>query len=104
MLCCFIKQKTAYEMRTSDWSSDVCSSDLRRTHAPHNLHHAPKRGALELLASVQRVTVLEQAYVVLGDDVDGVARGRDRAQRHLVVVPVVQIGRASCRERVCLSV
>src|SRR3546814_5347857 len=24
----FFKQKTAYEMRTSDWSSDVCSSDL----------------------------------------------------------------------------
>src|SRR3546814_4612339 len=33
----FFKQKTAYEMRISDWSSDVCSSDLRswpywRTH------------------------------------------------------------------------
>src|SRR3546814_2858746 len=29
-LYCFLlfKQKTAYEMRTSDWSSDVCSSDL----------------------------------------------------------------------------
>src|SRR3546814_14448426 len=28
-LCCFFfKQKTAYEMRISDWSSDVCSSDL----------------------------------------------------------------------------
>src|SRR3546814_4479195 len=25
----FVKQKTAYEMRISDWSSDVCSSDLR---------------------------------------------------------------------------
>src|SRR3546814_7738410 len=30
----FFKQKTAYEMRISDWSSDVCSSDLeRRAHA-----------------------------------------------------------------------
>src|SRR3546814_8539823 len=33
LLCCllvfFFKQKTAYEMRISDWSSDVCSSDLR---------------------------------------------------------------------------
>src|SRR3546814_2965881 len=29
----FFKQKTAYEMRISDWSSDVCSSDLRRRHA-----------------------------------------------------------------------
>src|SRR3546814_6939692 len=26
----FVKHKTAYEMRISDWSSDVCSSDLRR--------------------------------------------------------------------------
>src|SRR3546814_2484511 len=25
----FFKQKTAYEMRISDWSSDVCSSDLK---------------------------------------------------------------------------
>src|SRR3546814_1550083 len=25
---CFCKQKTAYELRISDWSSDVCSSDL----------------------------------------------------------------------------
>src|SRR3546814_4477159 len=31
-VCCFFffKQKTAYEMRISDWSSDVCSSDLFR--------------------------------------------------------------------------
>src|SRR3546814_2837107 len=27
----FFKQKTAYEMRISDWSSDVCSSDLSST-------------------------------------------------------------------------
>ena len=26
----FFKQKTAYEMRISDWSSDVCSSDLKK--------------------------------------------------------------------------
>src|SRR3546814_1766352 len=30
MMCFFFKQKTAYEMRISDWSSDVCSSDLSR--------------------------------------------------------------------------
>src|SRR3546814_2028477 len=29
VLFVFFKQKTAYEMRISDWSSDVCSSDLR---------------------------------------------------------------------------
>src|SRR3546814_8596552 len=28
MLVFFVKQKTAYELRISDWSSDVCSSDL----------------------------------------------------------------------------
>src|SRR3546814_8083562 len=28
VVCCFFKRKTAYEMRISDWSSDVCSSDL----------------------------------------------------------------------------
>src|SRR3546814_427832 len=33
--CFFFKQKTAYEMRISDWSSDVCSSDLHR-HAHHS--------------------------------------------------------------------
>src|SRR3546814_5339121 len=30
MFVFFFKQKTAYEMRISDWSSDVCSSDLKR--------------------------------------------------------------------------
>src|SRR3546814_17062536 len=32
----FFKQKTAYEMRISDWSSDVCSSDLLRGIEPLN--------------------------------------------------------------------
>src|SRR3546814_8033577 len=36
VVCCFFKQKTAYEMRISDWSSDVCSSDL---HAGHDRQH-----------------------------------------------------------------
>src|SRR3546814_6133839 len=36
MLCvCFFKQKTAYEMRISDWSSDVCSSDLHLLTGEH---------------------------------------------------------------------
>src|SRR3546814_2529591 len=34
MLFFFVKQKTAYEMRISDWSSDVCSSDLACGTAP----------------------------------------------------------------------
>src|SRR3546814_5990723 len=32
----FFKQKTAYEMRISDWSSDVCSSDLQRQPVRHD--------------------------------------------------------------------
>src|SRR3546814_9720748 len=32
MFSVFFKQKTAYEMRISDWSSDVCSSDLQDFH------------------------------------------------------------------------
>src|SRR3546814_10258520 len=38
----FFKQKTAYEMRISDWSSDVCSSDLRLVGAA--VRRAPQRG------------------------------------------------------------
>src|SRR3546814_1122938 len=37
----FFKQKTAYEMRISDWSSDVCSSDLDRDARDHG---GPARG------------------------------------------------------------
>src|SRR3546814_2644815 len=36
---CFFKQKTAYEMRISDWSSDVCSSDLRGDRLPLPSRH-----------------------------------------------------------------
>src|SRR3546814_2125294 len=36
----FFKQKTAYELRISDWSSDVCSSDLLDAAGQHN-HLAP---------------------------------------------------------------
>src|SRR3546814_4687130 len=36
----FFKQKTAYDMRISDWSSDVCSSDLFPHPPPHSLRPA----------------------------------------------------------------
>src|SRR3546814_5676409 len=43
----FFKQKTAYEMRISDWSSDVCSSDLALGHRialmPGQHRHAAQR-------------------------------------------------------------
>src|SRR3546814_1211062 len=40
----FFKQKTAYELRISDWSSDVCSSDLPRQVLRRNLDKARERG------------------------------------------------------------
>src|SRR3546814_10424727 len=68
----FVKQKTAYEMRISDWSSDVCSSDLMR--------------------QVSRIS---------GTSVD-ISRGMLRtATPGVKRLRRPQIGRASCRERVC---
>src|SRR3546814_3163280 len=49
----FFKQKTAYEMRISDWSSDVCSSDLLtcpsiiRRYSGGRLHRSPHQGGRE---------------------------------------------------------
>src|SRR3546814_12668396 len=47
LLCCF-KQKTAYERRMSDWSSDVCSSDLARAQVEDHLrlHAACYHGSI----------------------------------------------------------
>src|SRR3546814_1518669 len=86
----FFKQKTAYEMRISDWSSDVCSSDL---HVLAGLHaDGPVRGKP---AGVQHYVEVElpDGRIVAPDGVFPHRRHR--------LVPVEQIGRASCRERVC---
>src|SRR3546814_3636145 len=53
----FFKQKTAYEMRISDWSSDVCSSDLREVRLDQQLgrlHRRPGDGAGVLPVAGQR--------------------------------------------------
>src|SRR3546814_3906527 len=51
MFVFFFKQKTAYEMRISDWSSDVCSSDLSYSSFPRNAPPAPssRAGGIALL-------------------------------------------------------
>src|SRR3546814_1484556 len=67
----FLKHKTAYEMRISDWSSDVCSSDLRFAHG---------RAADPEFAS----------YLGFANTV---SRGQCARKQ--------QSGRASCRDRVC---
>src|SRR3546814_9923036 len=89
--CCFMcvffffKQKTAYEMRISDWSSDVCSSDLVNAYGP------------------TEITCFSHAAEV-ADDGNAPPIGRPMANtRSYVLDPnlrPVQIGRASCRERV----
>src|SRR3546814_3919421 len=50
MLFFFFKQKTAYEMRISDWSSDVCSSDLTRAAAQAYLEFLYTPQAQEIIA------------------------------------------------------
>src|SRR3546814_10557788 len=86
----FFKQKTAYDMRISDWSSDVCSPDLHAGRAQAEAHAG-------LAAIIHQV-----AEAHLG------AYPRHRPHEifdHPVRVGMVdveaEIGRASCRERVC---
>src|SRR3546814_16430614 len=64
-MCCFFffKQKTAYEMRISDWSSDVCSSDLVRHHPAIPYEEMPDfmrqlRGRAAIAARALELTVL----------------------------------------------
>src|SRR3546814_8506325 len=88
MLFFFFKQKTAYEMRSSDWSSDVCSSDLAAVGQEDARH---------------RMQGLARPRQVLGNH--RVPEEQLQQQRnvahHLDIDHGQQIGRASCRERVC---
>src|SRR3546814_1568695 len=49
LLFFFFKQKTGYELRISDWSSDVCSSDLLAANAPDVASGHPDPNAVKLL-------------------------------------------------------
>src|SRR3546814_8605330 len=96
----FFKQKTAYEMRISDWSSDVCSSDLIAA-------------AFRMLGVHNRVSAVAMMQARAFDDsadetyLPGLLeerRGRPMLRRNFSGVSQIsyrQIGRASCRERVC---
>src|SRR3546814_8334142 len=77
----FFKQKTAYEMRISDWSSDVCSSDLSYSHVPARGAGAPSGDAT---AKAHAGTRMSQPITA-----------------RCGVASIDEIGRASCRERVC---
>src|SRR3546814_8429813 len=50
--CCFFKQKTAYDVRISDWSSDVCSSDLPGRPLERHLSFDPFGHQLELILDI----------------------------------------------------
>src|SRR3546814_7678308 len=96
---CF-KQKTAYEMRMSDWSSDVCSSDLfwkALADSPYVMvgatgereHHIPMNAQLDKDAH-------GAFWFFTATDSRLAAGGPAMAQ-----FAAKEIGRASCRARVC---
>src|SRR3546814_4944435 len=59
----FFKQITAYEMRISYWSSDVCSSDLLiRTDSPSRLVGAAPAGHLAKVAHARPMMSLDNAF------------------------------------------
>src|SRR3546814_20186376 len=64
----FVKQKTAYEMRISDWSSDVCSSDLLAGNA------AVAEGNRVVLVAADDEAPASILLVV--DEAIGIAQGR----------------------------
>src|SRR3546814_8211690 len=90
LLYFFFKQKTAYEMRISDWSSDVCSSDLEFMASGHFQRHIRRMRR----AALSRLNTLLSGWPT---DVAGVGQlPTVAAGLHLT-----EIGRASCRERGC---
>src|SRR3546814_1641007 len=102
-MCFVFKQKTAYEMRISDWSSDVCSSDLLERELaarPHDAGKLPETRGDEIPPIVQRSVQRDRHR--LGIDpgepapepiVDRIVDNIQERRRAL--------GRAPCRERVC---
>src|SRR3546814_2848515 len=115
----FFKQKTGYEMRISDWSSDVCSSDLCVDHAFQAVDDeevtllvviAEVAGAEETLAVALEedlrgffgsVPVAEEDLRPGGDDLAGFVGAEFLQSVGIDDARVDEIGRASCRERVC---
>src|SRR3546814_3391992 len=85
----FFKQKTAYEMRISDWSSDVCSSDLQGEELDHVRPKAQQFGVKEIFIDDLREEFARD-FVFPMFRANALYEGE-----------YLQIGRASCRERVC---
>src|SRR3546814_15644442 len=118
----FFKQKTAYEMRISDWSSDVCSSDLHTRNARRSRHECDGRhggtvgdGEATMIADViagslrnkllvlifTGLAVLAGVWAVKTTPLDAIPDLSDVQVIVFTEYPGQEIGRASCRERVC---
>src|SRR3546814_9241295 len=91
----FFKQKTAYDMRISDWSSDVCSSDL-----VDDATDTEKGVADTWYASAVYESKLFYGSVsYAGHEAGGLKF--DGPTAAVDIIRGAEIGRASCRERVC---
>src|SRR3546814_8983433 len=71
----FVKQKTAYEMRISDWSSDVCSSDLARDAL---MRHSWPGNVRELENTMHRAVLLAQGPDIGADAIFLTSRSEER--------------------------
>src|SRR3546814_7260923 len=89
---CF-KQKTAYEMRISDWSSDVCSSDL--SVGKKVVSVLPLAFSAENRAARLRIHLW--LPLIKGERLDWALQ----KATEMGAASIQQIGRASCRESVC---
>src|SRR3546814_7532778 len=90
----FFKQKTAYEMRISDWSSDVCSSDLTLAYRDE-LTQRLGLNLVNVTPDPEELAKKDETGLRWSYDPDGCCEIRK-------VKPLEkEIGRASCRERVC---
>src|SRR3546814_8618384 len=99
----FFKQQTAYEMRISDWSSGVCSSDR-----PALLAAVPRvldAGAMVLPGFVPGAGPFPRHRGQwIARPVDGIERRTAIALYAALVADTMQSGRESCRERMCREV
>src|SRR3546814_16146066 len=98
-------------MRISDWSSDVCSSDLplpitTKWSVTGNLHHLQGRAlALENLHILIELGQAQFAKLLICREVIIIRPFAPCLQRNAMPSPdFAEIGRASCRDRVCKSV
>src|SRR3546814_8023742 len=99
MLFFICKQKTAYGLRISDWSSDVCSSDLRKL--PVDIQTARVIDVLRRAAEIYEPHGLVMVMEPLNTLVNHPGVFMSTVPQGYAVARAVAIGRASCRERWC---